>query len=464
MSWAIFLLAYPHYDTYLKTSVEKFVRINTVSDADAGSKNWQQLNQVYNEPAKLAQMIDAITQDVLTTETVAHKKVLLKPNWVRHSLRPNDECCLRTHDAFVLATLQVVLEKKPASVTIGDAPVQSCNWDRAITEQFLAAVQQLSDKYAIPVMVQDFRRVTFDPKLNNPNLERLPLSDFVIFNLGKQSFLEEVSYQKTNPFRVTYYNPDRLVESHGPGVHKYCITKNLFDADLVISLPKVKTHQKAGLTAALKNLVGVNGDKDYLPHHRVGGTGFKGDCYPGGNYLRYWAELCRDKANRRQGKKSYWYWFKFSSLLWKLSLPGKEHHLGAGWHGNDTTWRMVFDLNKIAVYGRPDGSIAGEPQRVLYSLCDGIVGGQGDGPLHPDPLALGIISFTNHAAFNDVCMGKLMGFDVNKIALLKTAAKMAKDDGAQLYINGQLTNQDALAGYAVETMPPPGWQNYLKAK
>jgi uncharacterized protein (DUF362 family) len=441
--------------------MEHFVKINTIPNIAPGS-SWQAYEQCYQKQPELLAAIKQITAGILTAATVAQKKVLLKPNWVRHSIRPNDESCLRTHDAFVLAALELVLQMGPASVVVGDAPVQSCKWDKAIGKSFLIKVQNLADQYQIKVTVEDFRRVTFDPKLNNPNLERLPLSDFVIFNLGKQSYLEPVSYQKHNPFRVTYYNPDRLVESHGPGVHKYCITKKLFDADVVISLPKVKTHQKAGLTAALKNLVGVNGDKDYLPHHRIGGTGFKGDCYPGGNYLRYWAELCRDKANRRQGKKSYWYWFKFSSLLWKLSLPGKEHHLGAGWHGNDTTWRMVFDLNKIAVYGRDDGTIANTPQRVLYSLCDGIVGGQGDGPLHPDPLPLGLISFCNHAALNDVCMGVLMGFDIQKIALLKEAAAIAKKDKAQLYFNGaMLSHPEELAKQAVKTIPPPGWKNHL---
>jgi uncharacterized protein (DUF362 family) len=81
---------------------------------------------------------------------------------------------------------------------------------------------------------------------------------------------------------------------------------------------------------------------------------------------------------------------------------------------------MVMDLNKIVIFGRNDGTIAEEPQRQLYSLCDGIIGGQGDGPLRPDPLPLGIISFTNNSAMNDIAMGLIMGFDIQKISLLKT--------------------------------------------
>ncbi|MBK6345975.1 MAG: DUF362 domain-containing protein [Bacteroidales bacterium] len=171
-----------------------------------------------------------------------------------------------------------------------------------LPEDFYSSVSDLGKKYSVPVNILDFRRVTFNPAENNPVKERNPLSAYLIFDLGKESCLEPISVEEGNIFRVTNYNPDRLAESHRKGMHKYCITKEIFEADLVISMPKIKTHQKSGITAALKNIVGVNGDKDYLPHHRIGGTGFGGDCYPGKSYLRLWAELAIDQANRHQGK------------------------------------------------------------------------------------------------------------------------------------------------------------------
>ena len=183
----------------------------------------------------------------------------------------------------------------------------------------------------------------------------------------------------------------------------------------------MKTHQKTGITGALKNFVGVNGDKDYLPHHRIGGTKFGGDCYPGGSFLRRWSEVFSDMANRNQKKSRYRFYQKFSSLFWRLSRPGKVHQRAAGWYGNDTCWRMVMDLNLIIKYGRADGILADVPQREIWSLCDGIIGGQGNGPLEPEPLPLGIVSFTDSGCLNDVCMGTLMGFDVEKIYLLRSA-------------------------------------------
>ncbi|MBK6729398.1 MAG: hypothetical protein IPG60_00005 [Bacteroidetes bacterium] len=55
-------------------------------------------------------------------------------------------------------------------------------------------------------------------------------------------------------------------------------------------------------------------------------------------------------------------WIRLASLLWKISLPGKEHQHAAAWYGNDTTWRVVMDLNIIINYGKADGTIADTPR------------------------------------------------------------------------------------------------------
>jgi hypothetical protein len=248
-----------------------------------------------------------------------------------------------------------------------------------------------------------------------------------------------------------------MLSAHMPGVHKYCITRELFEADILLSLPKIKTHQKTGITGALKNLVGLNGDKDFLPHHRIGGTKFGGDCYPGGSYLRYWAELMLDEANRRQGRKSFYFWQKVSSLLWRLSFPGPEHQIAAGWCGNDTTWRMVLDIYKIIEYGKPNGTIADKPQRQILSLCDGIIAGQGDGPLNPLPLPLGIITFTNNPFINDRAMALLMDLPVEKIPLL-TPIQLIDKRECKIYLNGEKLQLKDLKRYSIKVVPPRGWK------
>ena len=443
--------------------MEKFVDIVGCFTSNK-ERTVETLAKLYEDENYLINIISSLVFKRLKPESFKGKRVLLKPNWVKHSSNETDEICLRTNNNFLLALLRVVLKCEPSSVLIGDAPIQGCNWDKVLDKNFIARITGLSEKYNIPVRVKDFRRRVFNPDKNNPVKDRNPLSEYVIFDLGKNSYLEPITTAERNLFRVTDYHPDRLAESHRPGVHKYCITKELFDADIVISVPKVKSHQKTGITAALKNLVGVNGDKDFLPHHRIGSIAAGGDCYPDKNFFRTLAERSLDFANRHQGEKIYWLARRFTSVFWRFSRPKAVHHLGAAWYGNDTTWRMVLDLNVIALYGTADGKISESPQRQLFSLCDGIVGGQGDGPLFPDPLALGVVAFCNHSGLNDIAMALLMGFDTSKIAMLNELEAIIKDEKVELTYNNTLMQRHDLLQFATKAIASPGWEGYVNLK
>ena len=58
----------------------------------------------------------------------------------------------------------------------------------------------------------------------------------------------------------------------------------------------MKTHEKAGLTGAMKNLVGVNGHKEYLPHHMEGSFFSGGDSYCSRNRFARWAEEMHNRS------------------------------------------------------------------------------------------------------------------------------------------------------------------------
>jgi len=441
--------------------IRNFVHVMPVF-TDSTSRNLDQMKLIYQDREKLISYIKKVTEDFLGVNDVKGKRLFLKPNWVRHDIKPDhDVWCLRTHDEFVLAAVEYFLMMGPVSIVVADAPIQGCKWDLLITNELLEKFSKLSDKYEIPVIVKDFRRVVFDPKKNILEVERSSLDEYTIFDLGKDSFLEPISYGNKNPFRVTSYDPARLVVSHGPGYHKYCITHELFNSDVVISMPKIKTHQKAGITAALKNIVGLNGDKDFLPHHRKGGVKDGGDCYPGSNFLRRQAENLLDFANSRRGRFSYLTMVRLAGLLWRISLPSKIHDVGAGWYGNDTTWRMVLDLNKIALYGTIEGKIMPSIQRKFFSLSDGIIAGQGNGPLHPDTLNLGVVTFTNHSGMHDVICASLMQFDYRKINLLRTVFKLSKSEQVDFFLNGSKCELNKYQELSIPTNPPPGWIDHL---
>lgn len=313
-------------------------------------------------------------------------RVLVKPNWVYHMNRSGGGMqCMVTHPEFVLSALGLVLEGRPGSVVLGDAPVQGCRWDSLVTSGLLARIEEVAGGCRVDVV--DFRRTIMRGAAldSGHDIAVRPEDRFVLFDLGRDSLLEPVS-EPRGRFRVTMYDPDLVSLRHPPGRHQYLIAREALEADLILSLPKLKTHRKAGITGALKNLVGLNGNKEFLPHHRKGGSRSGGDCYPGRSLLKSLAEDLLDASNRRIGRPS------FSPLILGVRaalelqrLLHGEAEIDGGWSGNDTVWRTVLDIYRIALYGRTDGTMADVPQRRIVNLTDALVCGQGDGPMMPAP-------------------------------------------------------------------------------
>ena len=69
-----------------------------------------------------------------------------------------------------------------------------------------------------------------------------------------------------------------MLKHHNLSVHEYIITDYILKGDVVINVPKFKTHQKGGITVAMKNMVGINASKDCL-HHTLGARNEDGDEY-----------------------------------------------------------------------------------------------------------------------------------------------------------------------------------------
>jgi hypothetical protein len=213
-------------------------------------------------------------------------RVVIKPNWVRDS-NPDghDLDSLITHSALIQSVIDwsAVAMEGHGSIVIGDAPIQSCNFARLTERSRMGAVVDLTRRRypELEVCTEDWRLTLFgrstetgngksrSPQSYRADLEELIETQYRIIDLGRQSFLEEIA-DYADRFRVTCYPPSLMQAHHSPGKHEYLVTKRVFDADLLVNLSKVKTHNKGGLTGALKNLVGINGHKEYLPHHIQG--------------------------------------------------------------------------------------------------------------------------------------------------------------------------------------------------
>jgi hypothetical protein len=233
----------------------------------------------------------------------------------------------------------------------------------------------------------------------------------------------------------------------------------------------LKTHRKAGLTGALKNLVGFNGDKDFLPHHRVGGSANGGDCYEGHRPLKRVAERFLDQSNQRLESRSYGFLKKTSDVLVGLNrLFFKEDEMEGGWYGNDTIWRMVLDLNSILLYGQSDGTLASKPVRKLYSLTDGLIAGEGFGPLAPEPVRLGVVTFASNSAFADLVHCGLLRFDWRCIPLIrcafgKSALPLARHrpEEVEVYVRGErLALEDLAVLWGIDAAPARGWVGHIE--
>lgn len=82
---------------------------------------------------------------------------------------------------------------------------------------------------------------------------------------------------------------------------------------------------------------------------------------------------------------------------------------------------MVLDLNKILLYGKPDGTLDPNMRKRYFSLVDGIIGMEGDGPVNGTPVNLNLIIAGFDPLNVDLVCTKLIGFDWRKIKMLYRA-------------------------------------------
>lgn len=357
---------------------------------------------------------------------------LIKPNWVR-DFNPigHDLDSLVSHASiikYLIGFIARALDGK-GTIVIGDAPLQNCDFSNLLDRTGVHRVIEDAKKSypGIEVVVEDWRLTVYHRHdwlaswktrtiQNTLDEEKREFERYRLVDLGRQSFLEEIS-DYSDLFRVTNYKHSILKDHHRPGKHEYLVTRRISEVDFVINLPKMKTHIKAGVTGALKNLVGINGHKEFLPHH-IKGPYFKGGdnyCLP--NAFRETYEGFYDEFWEKQGNGGV-HPLKRKALsfrlrtLWRLSrLFGGEGISAGGWSGNDTVWRTALDLNHVMYFS--DWS----PKHVI-SIVDGVVAGQGEGPLAPTPKRVGLLIGGENPAYVDAVLAKLMGYNIARVPIV----------------------------------------------
>jgi len=375
--------------------------------------------------------------DLFSTCIAKGSTVVLKPNWLApsHTYDPTEWVSVITHPAVITGVLRHVLRclEGNGRVVITDGPQTDSSWDRIMERMEPDRWVRMGRDSGIEVRVMDLREdewvTSGDVKVQGRKLPGDPRGSTVC-DLGTSS--EFVSHA---PSRSGYYGADydkaETNRVHSGGRNMYKVSRTIIEADTFINLPKLKTHKKAGITCSLKNLVGINTYKNWLPHHNEGTPDRGGDQFPSST-PRTWIEGSLTEAFKgvlaKYPRMGRWM-VPVKGVGRKVFGETRDTIRGGNWYGNDTLWRTVLDLNKVLLYARPDGSL--RPEGLGYaksylSIVDGIVAGEGNGPEAPTPKATGVlIGGTNPVAVDMLC-ARLMSFDWEKIPALRNAFRITR--------------------------------------
>ncbi len=413
--------------------------------------------------------------------------VLLKPNMVLHKneLKSGTIDCVITHGSILRAVLDYVFIALAGQgkVVVADAPVQSCDFSQVIKANGLTVLQEHFQQRGLSFEIVDLRNewVRVNPKGEIVQVVNLPgdPSGYLQINLGDDSLFAELD-QETPQLRVTSYDPDVMKQHHNKHVHEYLIAKSVLAADVVINLPKPKTHRKAGMTGAMKNLVGINGNKDWLPHHRNGSIAEHGDEYKQSSLSKRLLTFVQEQIDRCDihGRKNLGNILKFLAVALKFLkrklIRDRDPYQQGSWWGNDTIWRTVGDLNRIFLYADSAGIMHSNVQRKVISILDMVVSGEKEGPLKPSGKRCGVLMLGYNSLAIDTALAAIMGFDYAKVPSIIHSYKIGKYpilDGQPTDIIIQ-SNVDAWShgisqirrADSLQFVPSAGWLGHIESE
>ena len=356
--------------------------------------------------------------------------VFLKPNMIAHRHRLRDEWdSVITHGSVIRAVGDYVVKalEGRGRLWIGDAPQQDSLWDELVARQGLHELRDHYGTQGIAVEILDLRDLHHvDQDGIYVATQQLPGDPrgSVVVDLGRDSLFAELDGAGRRYYGA-FYDWKETNAHHHEGRHEYAISRSPIEADVFINLPKLKTHKKCGLTVNLKSLVGINANKNWLPHYAFGSPGENGDQFRDGDWRQKLENSVVLPAKRAllTGNPLFQRFARRTKKVGYGVFGDTEKVVRSGnWHGNDTVWRMSLDLNRILLYANPDGTLrdAGSPKR-YFSVVDGIVAMEGNGPVAGTRREAGVlVAGTNPAAVDTVCT-RLLGFDPDRLPLVRRA-------------------------------------------
>lgn len=339
--------------------------------------------------------------------------VVIKPNMVKDYNDISQYECTLTHPSVIRAVIDYCLIAKPGRLILGDAPIQGANFEKLKRDYHYDTILEFYHKKGVLIEFVDFRDlvVSADKGLIR-TLKQVEDSErqYVKVDLGKKSYHYSPGREKR--YGINSYVEEKLNENHHGEKHVYAVSRHILEADVIINLPKPKTHRYAGITGAQKNFIGMCSDKESLPHFTKGGPSTGGDET---NKDSVWPKIISE-CNRKylldckQGQyRRAFLWYGLGRLFVKTKR--KDTFIEGSWYGNDTIWRTILDLNKVIYYVKKDGTLDFDKmRRKCLVIGDMVVAGQREGPLLPSAKKIGAIVASRNCAVFDYVFCKMAGF------------------------------------------------------
>lgn len=416
--------------------------------------------------------------------------VVLNPNFVI-SYNPSGESLwsVITHPSILRALVDYtyIALKGEGRIIIADAPQMDCSWKDLSDALRIDTIQEFyKKKFNFDIDYYDLRNfelIDNKKKAYYENRRKLPgdPEGSVVINLGKKS---EFYGLDSEQYYGADLNRDETIKHHHGETHEYSVSGTILKADTVIAVPKMKVHKKVGVTLNLKGLVGINTNKNYLIHYRLGTPSKGGDQLPEGrpgydSFLIKAQRVLYDKALAKMNKTgdavyktALFFYNSFMRPFRKVS-PETVDLDGGNWHGNDSAWRMTADLAKVFFFADKEGNFTDEVQRKMLFLIDGIIGGEKMGPIAPSDKPAGMIIAGENPYAVDMTATRLMGFDINQIkqfSILKDSKwdfGLRSPDEIELNLNSSIIQGKQFFAQTSKNpyfkfLPHPGWKGHIE--
>ncbi|NUO79290.1 DUF362 domain-containing protein [candidate division KSB1 bacterium] len=420
------------------------------------------------------------------------ERVVIKPNFVlsRH-YEGGELFAIITHPSVLRALVDYayLALKGEGEIIIADAPQEDCNFTELLERTHLPSLQEFYwHKRRFEIKVLDLRDWWLDRQPHdaaNYMARRKKLAGdpagSVTVNLGRDSKFYGLPQRKQ--FYGADYNRAETIAHHEGEVQEYVISRTVLNADVVLSAPKLKVHKKVGVTLNAKGLVGINTNKNCIVHYTLGTPPHGGDQFPPAllnakeEFITKTKRRLHDLLLAQQSPVTDAMYSALAKSWRRVVKPvlgsvadGKTIFDGGNWHGNDSAWRMVSDLMKVILYADKNGVLRDAPQRKVFSVIDGIIGGENNGPLLPEAKRAGVIVAGCNPLAVDIAATRLMGLQWQKLKwiddLLRTErfgcfvreANEIEIASNQKQFEKMFEHSERLLGFK----PHPGWQVFLE--